>query len=249
MTQIVEIRCLEDLDCADQKVGLPVGPRIGRSKEKKEWYVLLHFLRATIPSGLIELPIKVRNGIPPDEPDFVMARSGSTVGLFEVTEATVKDDQKEMTESERSGKTATMPGEFGGRFARGASRPELPWATDIVDAIRRKGGKKIFEDSNVARHLLIYPNSNASRLLSDEDHEREAVNVLRAEIAKDAAALSKMANGCLAHVLGAYLLCFDALGEMRVLQRHETTDVFVAESNPDELLESAIFIQAWANAG
>jgi len=39
MTQIVEIRHLEDLDCAAQKVGLPVGPRTGRSKEKKEWYV------------------------------------------------------------------------------------------------------------------------------------------------------------------------------------------------------------------
>jgi len=217
MTQIVEIRRLEDLDCAAQKVGLPVGKRTGRSKEKKEWYVLLGFLKATIPFKMVELPIMVRSGTPPDEPDFVMARGGSTVGLIEITEATVEADQKEMTSSERSTKKGAMVGEFGGRFAGGASRPGLAWATDIVGAIRRKSGKAIFQDSSAARHLLVYPNSNASILLFDEDDEREAVDALRAEIAKDTTTLSHTVNGCLVHVLGKYLLCFDALGEMRVL--------------------------------
>jgi hypothetical protein len=217
MTQIVEIRRLEELDCAAQKVGLPVGPRTGRSKEKKEWYVALGFLRATIPFRLVELPITVRNGTPPDEPDFVMTRGGSTVGLIEITEATVEADQKEMTLIQRSTEKRAMPGKFGGRFKGGASRPELAWATDVVDAIGRKSGKAIFRDSSAARHLIVYPNSNASFLLDDEDHEREAVDALRAEIAKDTTALSHTANGCLVHVLGKHLLCFDALREMRVL--------------------------------
>jgi hypothetical protein len=217
MSQTVEIRRYEDLDSVAQKVGLPVGPRTGRSKEKKEWYVLLGYLKAAIPFKMVELPIIVRNGRPPDEPDFVVSRGGSMVGLFEITEATVEVDQKEMTSFERSMKRVAMLGEFGGRFAGGAARPGLAWATDIVDAIRRKSGKAIFQDSSAARHLLVHPNSNASILLFDENDEREAVGALRAEIAKDAATLSHTANGRRVHVLGKHWLCFDALGEMRVM--------------------------------
>jgi hypothetical protein len=146
-----------------------------------------------------------------------MARGESTVELFEVTEATDKADQKEMTSIERSGKMAVMIGEFGGRFADGASRPGLAWATDVVDAIKRKSGKIIFQDSSVTRHLLVYPNSNASFLLFDEDDERAALDDLRAEVAKDAATLLQTANGCLVHILCKHLLCFDALGELKVL--------------------------------
>jgi hypothetical protein len=243
MTLTVRIRCAEDLDVAAHAVGLPVGPRIGRSKDKKEWYVLLRFLWATIPCGLIEPPITVRKGNPdePDfEPDFVMARGESTIGLFEITEATMKCDQREMTAIERSGKSVAMPGDFGGRFKCGASRPELSWAKDIVCAIRRKRDKKIFQDSSVARHLLIYPNSNASRLLSDEDHERQAVNVLGAEVSKDAAALSKMANGCLVHVLDEHSVCFDVLGNTTVLTPFES-----CPQTYDSQIDNAIFAHAW----
>ncbi|HEY1944606.1 MAG TPA: hypothetical protein VGH40_21030 [Roseiarcus sp.] len=217
MTQLVEIRSLEDLEWVARKVGLPVGPRTGRSKEKKEWYVLFGYLRATIPFKMVELPIVVRNGTPPDEPDFVVTRSGCTIGLLEITEATVEIDQKEMTSFQRSTKKVAMLGELGGRFAGGASRPGQAWATDILDAIRRKSGKAIFQDSSAARHLLVYPNSNASILLFDEGDEREAVDVLRGEIAKDITMLSRTTNGCLTHVLCKHFLCFDALGEMRIL--------------------------------
>jgi hypothetical protein len=218
--QLLEIRCLADVESATVSVGLPVGPRIGpgkRTKEKKEWFVLLGFLKTAIPNGTFELPIVVRNGRPPDEPDFVAAREESTVGLFEVTEATVEADQKEMTAFERSGKEMMMLGDFGGRFAGGGGWPGVVWATDIVGAIMRKRGKTIFRDSTSARHLLVYPNSNAAQLLFDEDDERKALEDLRAAVSKDAATLSHTANGCLVHVLGKHLLCFDTLGEMRVL--------------------------------
>ena len=212
-----EIKCLEDLCRAAQIVGLPVGPRRGRSKEKREWHSLIGFLKATIPCGIVELPFMVGNGCPPHEPDFVMTRGGSQVGLFEATEATDEADQKEMTLRECSTKKMTLVGEFGGRFKGGAGNPGIAWATDIVDAIRRKSGKVIFRDSSVARHLIIYPNSNASLLLDDEGDERDAIDKLRAEIANDITKLSHTANGCRVHVLGKHLVCFDALGEIRVL--------------------------------
>jgi hypothetical protein len=217
-TQSFEVRTLGDLDRVAEAVGLPVGPRKGRSKAKKEWYVLLGFMKEAIPSGMFELPITVRYGIPPNEPDFVVARGDTTVGLVEVTEATDEADQKGMTAFERSEKSAALVGEFGGRFADGASRPGLAWAADIVDAIRRKDGKAIFQNLPTRRHLLVYPNSNASFLLFDEDDEREAVDYLRAEVAKDSA-LSNLVNGCVVHVLGGYLVCVDALGEARLLAR------------------------------
>jgi hypothetical protein len=86
-----------------------------------------------------------------------------------------------------------------------------------VRAITRKRGKVIFRDSSATRHLIIYPNSNASLLLGDEDDERDAIDKLRAEIAKDVAALSEIANGCVVHVLGKDSLCMDALRNLTVL--------------------------------
>ena len=51
-----KIKHLDDLDRAARIVGLPIGPRTGpskRTKEKKEWYVLICFLRATISDGIV----------------------------------------------------------------------------------------------------------------------------------------------------------------------------------------------------
>jgi hypothetical protein len=217
---MVEIRSIEDLERAAVSLGFPVGPRTGpgkRSKEKKEWFVLLGFLKTAIISGTFELPILVRNGCPPDEPDFV-----ATVGLFEVTEATVESDQKEMTAFERSEKEMMMIGDFGGRFAGGGGWPGMVWATDIIGAIMRKRRKPIFQGSPSVRHLLVYPNSNASQLLFDEEDERRAVEDLQAVVSKDAATLRHIANGCLVHVFGKHLLCFDTLGEMRVFPNART---------------------------
>jgi hypothetical protein len=216
--QIVEIRSLKDLERAARRVGLPVGSRKGRSKEKKEWYVLLGFLRAAIPSQIVELPIVIRNGIPPDEPDFIVTRANNIAELFEITEATDEADQREMTAFERSGNSVMLLGEFGGRFKDGAARLGQAWATDIVEAIRGKTGKIIFRDSAAKRHLLVYPNSNASSLLFDEEDEREAIDHLLTQVAHDVS-LTNRVNGCAIHVLGGYLVCVDALREMKLLMR------------------------------
>jgi hypothetical protein len=178
-----------------------------------------YFLKATIPAGTFSLPMTVRNGIPPDEPDFVVCCDDATVAWIEITEATDRSDQKGMTAFERSGKSAALVGEFGGRFADGAARPGLVWATDVVDSVKRKSGKAIYRSVHFPRHLLIYPNSNASFLLFDHDDEREAVDDLRAEVMKYDGVLTRLANGCAVHILGGYLICVDALGEMRLVTR------------------------------
>jgi hypothetical protein len=213
---------LKDLESIAASVGLPVGPRIGRDQQKKEWYVLLEFLRGAIPARIFNLPIAVRNGQPPDEPDFVLTIDGVTE-FVEITEATDEADQKEMTAFEESGKRVALLGHHGGRFSGGASRPELAWSSDVVDALKRKERKVIFRHSTAAarRHLIIYPNSNASILLSDDECEQEAICNLRDAIGRARALLAQITNGCLVHVLGKKHICSDIVGDTRILRRHD----------------------------
>jgi hypothetical protein len=211
--QAFEISSLEDLERVTASVGL-VGPRTGpdkRTKEQMEWYVLRRFLEKAIPTGIFGLPLAIRRG-PPKEPDFVLMHGGTTnaIGLVEITEATDEANQREMTASEQSGK-ATLLGGFGGRFSGGASWSGFVWASDIIKAIKRKSGKVIFESSPTARHLLIYPNSNASILLFNEEDEGKAIGNLYEAIAEEAVALAETTNGCLVHVVGKYHVYIDLI--------------------------------------
>jgi hypothetical protein len=225
---VLEIQSLADVEHITDSVG-PVGPRTGpdkRTKEQMEWYVLRWFLEKAIPDGIFSLPIAVRNGSPArEEPDFVLMRAGTNdvIALVEITEATDEADQREMKEFERSGERMALLGHSGGRFPRGAARPGPAWATDIIDAVKRKETKIIFKSSLTPRHLIIYPNSNASKLLGDPlgqegKNEREAIGHLRQAI-DNAGNLVKITNGCHLHVLGMRHICVDVVGDMKVLHR------------------------------
>jgi hypothetical protein len=220
-TPAFEIRSLEDLERVTASVG-QVGPRTGpgkRSKKQKEWRVLRQFLEEAIPADIFKLPIACRDGSRArEEPDFVLMRAGTNdmMALVEITEATDAADQREMTEFELSDKRMALLGHSGGRFPRGETRPGLAWASDIVKAIRRKETKVIFKSSPTPRHLIIYPNSNASKLLGDQvgqegKNEREAIGHLR-EAIDNAASLAEI-------TLGMRHICIDVVGDMRVLQR------------------------------
>ena len=227
--QAFEISKVEDLDGVASSVGLPVGSRTGpgkRTHEKKEWFVVLGFLKGAIPAGIFKLPIAIRGGRPPDEPDFVIMRAGTNddiIGLVEITEATDESDQKKWMRSSVPGKRMAMLGHSGGRFSGGAARPGLAWASDIIAAIKRKETKVIFKSSLTPRHLIIYPNSNASKLLGDQlgqegKNERGAIGHLRQAI-DNAGNLARVTNGCHAHVLGMRHICIDVVGDMKVLYR------------------------------
>ena len=108
---------------------------------------------------------------------------------------------------------------MGGRFADGASQPGLAWAADILDAVNRKKGKAIYTRSGVDRHLVIYPNSNASSLVNDLDDERAAFGFLGELIEANLSGLIDATNGCLVHVLGKELVGFDVLGAARLAPR------------------------------
>ena len=220
MAETVTVPDLAGFCAAFGAIGSKVGPRTGgakRTQDEKEWFVVRRFLKVALKEGIVTAPFSVQKQNPP-LPDFGL-QFGDAVVHLEVTEATHPDDQREMTVFEQSGTSAALLGTFGGRFAHGASQPGRAWASDVMDAIERKVGKAIFGKSDVERHLVIYPNSNASMLLFDADDERDAFGFLSELIATRCDDLTEKANGCLVHVLGKEVAGFDLLGEANLVPR------------------------------
>ena len=222
MMNRVEIVMLSEFDAAFGGLGANVGARTGanrRSQDAKEWFVLRRFMAAALKAGVFDLPIALEKVQPP-EPDFAATYGPAhTPALIEITEATHPDDHREMTEFEKSGEARMLLGAFGGRFAGGASQPKLAWASDICEAILRKRGKSICSLSTPDRHLIVYPNSNASQLIFDEADEREAFAHLRQTLEIEATQYAATLNGCRVHVLGKALVGFDLAGRFFVEPR------------------------------
>jgi hypothetical protein len=90
----------------------------------------------------------------------------------------------------------------------------------VLDAIKRKDGKAIFSLSSANRHLVIYPNSNASSFLEeDDDEERSAFLYLKKAVTMARDTYIQAANGCSVHVLGSKYVCFDLLGKAQLVRR------------------------------
>jgi hypothetical protein len=211
----VELTRLSEIDAAFGELGTNVGPRTGakrRSQDAKEWFVLRGTMAAALKVDVFDLPIVITKVRPPG-PDFAATHGPAhKPALIEITEATHPDDQREMTEFDKSGEGLMLLGAFGGRFADGASQPKLAWASDICDAILRKRDKSICSVPAPGRHLIVYPNSNASQLIFDETDEREAFAHLRQRLELEATQYAEALNGCQVHVLGKTLVGFDLAG-------------------------------------
>jgi hypothetical protein len=220
MPEIVNISDLAGFCAAFGSLGSRVGCRTGedkRTQDDKEWFVVRRFLKVALREGILKTPISIQKQNPP-LPDFGL-KFGKATAFLEITEATDPADQKEMTGFELSGNSAMPVGARGGRFLGGLSRPELPWASDVIDAINRKSRKAIFEKSDIGRHLVIYPNSNAANLIYDAEDEHAAFGFLGELIETDLDDYIRTANGCFVHVLGKELVGFDILGTARLASR------------------------------
>jgi hypothetical protein len=214
----INIAKLEEFDAAFGKLGAKGGSRTGpnrRTQDEEEWYIVRRFLKEAIAAEIFQLPLTIQKSHPP-EPDFAVEYSGRA--LIEITEATNEADQREMTRLELSDKPILL-GELGGRFEGGGGEPGHLWSSDIVEAIERKERKSIFSTASVDRHLVVYPNSNASFLIFDEEDELRAFSILLNLIDTKRSKLSQIANGCLVHILSKEHVFFDILGEARRRRR------------------------------
>ncbi|MGE0061894.1 MAG: hypothetical protein AB7T86_07430 [Xanthobacteraceae bacterium] len=220
----LKISDFESFDDVFGDLGLKVGPRTGsnkRTKEQKEWYVVRRFLKEAIREKIVEPPFSIEKGLEP-LPDFVLSYDGSST-LIEITEATHPDDQREMTEFERSDQNSILIGGLGGRFSGGLGNPGHPWANDVIEAIERKSEKSIFAPNKEIRHLVIYPNSNASFFLSNAADEDAAFKILLAKLHERRAALLNLVNGCDVHVLGKWNLFLHVLTAPSACRRADKT--------------------------
>src|SRR5438046_1073403 len=132
----IHVADISTFDEAFSTVGLRVGRRSGpdkRTQDDKEWYVVRRFLKAALLANVFTTPLAIWQE-QPSMPDFGVEFGDALLALIEITEATHPDDQREMTERERAGKS-TLIGAHGGRFSRGASEPGHAWAGDILSAI------------------------------------------------------------------------------------------------------------------
>ena len=218
----IHVADISTFDETFASVGLRVGPRTGsdkRTQDDKEWWVVRRFLKTALSANVFTTPLAVWKEQPP-LPDFGVEIGGPmSLAFIEITEATHPDDQREMTESERSEKSAMLIGELGGRFSGGASEPGHAWAADIIDAVERKAGKSIYSMDAERRHLVIYPNSNASILIAGEEHERKVFSILTQAINSRRAEIDRLVNRCAISVLGKHFVCFDLLSSNRLLAR------------------------------
>jgi hypothetical protein len=213
VTAAITIAKLEEFHGAFGELGAKVGPRRGnnrRTQDDKDWYVVRRFLKEAIVAKRFQLPLKIERGHPP-EPDFAVEYR-RTRAMVEITEATNEADQREMTLQEVIERPILL-GELGGRFKGGAGEPGHVWTSDVVEAIERKVKKTIFFNSSPERHLVIYPNSNASALISSREDERRAFALLLGVLNTKRANLERCTNGCLLHVLGKEYIFFDILGK------------------------------------
>jgi len=199
-------------DASFGAVGAKVGARTGshkRTQDQKEWYVIRRFLKEAIGAKVFQTPLFIDKARPPS-PDFKVEHKRGCA-LIEITEATNEADQREMTRLELSDRPILL-GELGGRFEGGGGDPGPVWAYDAVRAVERKKGKSIFASTSSDRHLVIYPNSNASALIFSGADESRAFSTLLNVIDPRRNELDQITNGCYVHILGKEYVFFDVLG-------------------------------------
>jgi hypothetical protein len=163
---------LDELRAQFGDVGAENGPRIGtgrRTQVSNEAYLARRFFFWKAKSGLLNFPVTIFHE---DKPDFRVQENGTEYGL-EVTEACDPGDGAEMARLQDE-PSPQLLGAKGGRGVGGYSgnEPEIEVIHDIKNAVGRKAAKPYVDERPT--DLLIYVNSNPSRVINREEHFRMA---------------------------------------------------------------------------
>ncbi len=145
------------------QVDATVPPRTeGRTRDHRERYCIVHYLRTLEQNGLLQYPFKLTKG---EKPDFTADMGSQQFGL-EVTEAGSPEHQRATTELEKSplgslleGNVVRAPGEpLSGRPYVG-DEPERLWTAQVLAAIRKKTEQLTAYHALPDYQLLIYDNT------------------------------------------------------------------------------------------
>jgi hypothetical protein len=98
---------LDNLDRLDQRVP---ARHEGRTRDHREHFCMLRYLRFVAEADLLPLPVTLRK--PPegqDPPDFVLEWSGRRKESFELTDGSTREYQKRLTEASRDKHLLVLP--------------------------------------------------------------------------------------------------------------------------------------------
>ena len=133
----------------------------GCTKEHRERYCIVHYLRTLERNGLLGLPFKITKD---ERPDFRIEMDSHLYGL-ELTEAGSEEHQRAMTEQERvpgsalEGNSVRRPGEPLQNPPWFGDEPERLWTADVFEVVRKKTELLSGYESLPAYQLLIYDNT------------------------------------------------------------------------------------------
>jgi hypothetical protein len=140
---------LEILDSLDQPVP---ARREGRTKDHREHFCILHYLRFVAEAGLLPLPVTLRNLFEgQDPPDFVLEWSGGRKETFELTEGSTREYQKELTETSEDENLLVLPVDINTPENEAAQL----WAGILFSAFLKKA--EVLQRGRFSLdHLLLY---------------------------------------------------------------------------------------------
>jgi predicted nucleotidyltransferase len=134
----------------------------GRTRDHRERYCIVHYLRTLEQNGLLRYPFKLTKG---ERPDFRVEMGSQQLGL-EVTEAGSPEHQRATTELEKSPRGSLLEGNavrasgepLSGRGYVG-DEPERRWTAQVLAAIRKKTEQLSTYQDLPDYQLLIYDNT------------------------------------------------------------------------------------------
>jgi hypothetical protein len=145
------------------QVDATVPPRTqGRTRDHRELYCIVHYLRTLEQSGLLRYPFKLTKS---EGPDFIVEMGSHQFGL-EVTEAGSPEHQRATTKLEKSPQGSLLEGNavraprepLRGRGYIG-DEPERLWTAQVLAAIRKKTEQLSTYRDLPDYQLLIYDNT------------------------------------------------------------------------------------------
>jgi len=119
-----------------EEVGVSVGPRKGpnkRTNDQKELFNLRQYLTTLAENDLLAFPLVVKKG---ESPDFMIREGSSDFWGMEITQATTKKYQQDLTRTEGSSGCDLLEGD-----GSVGDSPEREACAAIIRAMRRKSMK------------------------------------------------------------------------------------------------------------
>jgi hypothetical protein len=196
---------LEKLD--QLKARIP-GRDDGRTKDHREHWCIVRYLAFLTGDGSLSLPVTLTK-LPKDPPDFVLEWADGRTEEIEVTNGSIQEYEKRLTEAARSGNKGLVLGaDIGTPDHEAAKR----WAEILFSAFRKKA-QGLIDGNYSVDHLLLYDLTGLSLLVPLEDGSP----LLRRAIESWTERERPVHRFRCVSVLRGLALLFDVTGEPRIL--------------------------------